>query len=168
MRRWWAVPAVAALWVAVEATHGFLGFAWLALGNAGIDMGVPLRLAPITGVWGLSFVFMMMATALAMPLLRRPRLELLWLLVLPFLVYLPSLPPALRGQEAALLLQPNISESEQWTPESVDHMEASLANLTMRSALIEASHPPSIVVARRCKTLPAPESERQLVFLEGR
>ena len=40
MRRWWAVPAVAALWVAVEATHGSLGFAWLALGNAGIDMGV--------------------------------------------------------------------------------------------------------------------------------
>jgi apolipoprotein N-acyltransferase len=146
MRRWWAVPAVAALWVAVEVTHGFLGFAWLALGNAGIDMGVPLRLAPITGVWGLSFVFMMMATALALPVLRRPRLELLWLLVLPFLVYLPSLPAALRGREAALLLQPNISESEQWTPESVDRMEASLANLTMRSALIEASHPPSIVV----------------------
>ena len=41
MRRWWAVPAVAALWVAVEATHGSLGFAWLALGNAGIDMGLP-------------------------------------------------------------------------------------------------------------------------------
>jgi hypothetical protein len=28
-------PAVAALWVAVEVTHGSLGFAWLALGNAG-------------------------------------------------------------------------------------------------------------------------------------
>ena len=25
MRRWWAVPAVAALWVAVEVTHGSLG-----------------------------------------------------------------------------------------------------------------------------------------------
>ena len=31
MRRWWAVPAVAALWVAVEVTHGPLGFAWLTL-----------------------------------------------------------------------------------------------------------------------------------------
>ncbi len=62
MRRWWAVPAVAALWVAIEATHGSLGFAWLALGNAGIDMELPMRLAPITGVYGLSFVFMMMAT----------------------------------------------------------------------------------------------------------
>src|SRR5437588_6384399 len=27
MRRWWAVPSVAMLWVAVEATHGSLGFA---------------------------------------------------------------------------------------------------------------------------------------------
>ena len=101
IRRGWAVPAVAAWWVAVEVTHGSLGFAWLALGNAGIDMAVPLRLAPITGVWGLSFVFMMMATALALAFLRRPRLELLWLLLLPFLIFLPPLPRAERGQQAA-------------------------------------------------------------------
>ena len=31
MRRWWAAPAVAALWVAIESTHGMLGFAWLAM-----------------------------------------------------------------------------------------------------------------------------------------
>jgi apolipoprotein N-acyltransferase len=146
MRRWWAVPAVAALWVAVEATHGSLGFAWLALGNAGIDMGVPLRLAPITGVWGISFLFAMTATALALALLRRPRLELLWLLVLPFLTFLPPMPPAQRGREAALLVQPNISESEQWTAESLDRVEESLSNLTLRSSLIEGSHAPSIVV----------------------
>ena len=46
MRRWWAIPAVAALWVAVEVTHGPLGFAWLALGNAGIEWRLPMRLAP--------------------------------------------------------------------------------------------------------------------------
>ena len=146
MRRWWAVPAVAALWVAIEATHGSLGFAWLALGNAAIDMGVPLRLAPITGVWGISFLFAMTATALALALLRRPRLELLWLIVLPFLTFLPPMPPAQRGREAALLVQPNISESEQWTAESVDRMQESLANLTLRSSLIEGSRPPSIAV----------------------
>jgi hypothetical protein len=67
MRRWWAAPAVAALWVAIEATHGSLGFAWLALGNAGIDMGLPMRLAPLTSVYGLSFVFMVMATAWRWP-----------------------------------------------------------------------------------------------------
>ena len=138
MRRWWAVPAVAALWVAIEATHGSLGFAWLALGNAGIQMSIPLRLAPITGVWGLSFVFMMMAAALALALLRRPRLELLWLLVLPLLGFLPPMPPAVRGQDSAILLQPNVSESEQWTQESVHRTEEELAALTERSALIEA------------------------------
>ena len=57
MRRAYAVPAVAALWTGLERTHGTFGFAWLALGNAGIDMSVPLRLAPIVGVYGLSFVF---------------------------------------------------------------------------------------------------------------
>ena len=145
MRRWWAAPAVAAWWVAVEATHGALGFAWLALGNAGIDMSVPLRLAPLTGVYGLSFVFAMMAAGLALAMLRRPRLELLWLLLLPFLVFLPPLPRAERGQEAALLLQPNISESEQWTNESVHRMEDDLAALTLRSVLVEHGHPPSIV-----------------------
>jgi apolipoprotein N-acyltransferase len=124
MRRWWAVPAVAALWVAVEATHGSLGFAWLALGNAGIDMAMPMRLAPITGVYGLSFVFMMMAAALALAPAAAPRLELLWLILLPFLVFLPPLPPAQRGHETALLTQPNISETEDWTPESIDRCSA--------------------------------------------
>ena len=123
MRRWWAVPAVAALWVAIEATHGSLGFAWLALGNAGINMDLPLRLAPITGVYGLSFVFMTMATGLALAALGRSRLELLWLILLPFLIFLPPLPPAQRGHETALLTQPNISETEEWTSESIDQMQ---------------------------------------------
>ena len=146
IRRWWAVPAVAAWWVAVEVTHGPLGFAWLALGNAGIDMGVPLRLAPITGVYGLSFVFAMMATALALAVLRRPRLELLWLVLLPFLILLPPLPPAQRGHDAALLVQPNISESQEWTKESVYRMEDDLAALTLKGVLVQSAHPPSIVV----------------------
>jgi apolipoprotein N-acyltransferase len=146
MRRWWAIPAVAALWVAIEATHGSLGFAWLTLGNAGIEMGVPLRLAPITGVWGLSFIFMMMATALALAVLRRPRLELLWLLVLPFLAFLPPMPPAARGRDTAVLLQSNVSETEQWTEQSVHREEDELAALTERSALMETARPPEIAV----------------------
>src|SRR5579871_5699334 len=115
MRRWWAVPAVAALWTAIEATHGMLGFAWLALGNTGIDMGLPMRLAPLTSVYGLSFVFMMMATALALAAIGRPRIHLMWLLILPFLIFLPPLPDARRGAESAVLVQPNISEDAQWT-----------------------------------------------------
>ncbi len=146
MRRWWAIPAVPALWVAVEVTHGPLGFAWLALGNAGIDMGYPLRLAPLTGVYGLSFVFAMMAAGLALAVLRRPRLELLWLVLLPFLAFLPDLPPAAHGRETALLSQPNISETEEWTAASLDRMERNQVALSLRGALLETAHPPSIIV----------------------
>ena len=77
MGRWWAAPSLAALWVAVEVTHGPLGFAWLALGNAGMDMGIPMRLAPFTGVYGISFMFALMSAVLAMAVMRRPRVELL-------------------------------------------------------------------------------------------
>ncbi len=146
MRKWWAVPAVAALWVAIEATHGMLGFAWLALGNAGIDMGLPMRLAPITSVYGLSFVFMMMATALALAALRRPRVELMWLLLLPFLIFLPALPDARRGRETAVLVQPNISEDTQWTPESVDRMQRNLAALSLRTAMTGGTEHPALIV----------------------
>jgi len=145
MRRWWAIPTVAALWVAIEVTHGPLGFAWLALGNAGIDMSVPLRLAPITGVYGLSFLFAGMSAALALIALRRPRAELLWLLPVPFLTFLPTMPDARRGQEAALLLQPNISETEEWTTESFQRLVQDQMLQTLRGVQM-APHPPAIVV----------------------
>jgi apolipoprotein N-acyltransferase len=146
VRRWWAVPAVAALWVALEFTHGYLGFAWLALGNAGIDMGVPMRLAPITGVWGLSFIFAAMATTVAIAAVNRPRLHLLGFAVVLPLAFAPPLPPAARGNETALLVQPNLSESEQWTPESLDRMMRRLAGLTLQGVLREPVQPPSIAV----------------------
>jgi len=145
MRRWWAAPAVAAWWVTVEVTHGPLGFAWLALGNAGIDMGIPMRLAPFTGVYGLSFIFALLSAALALAVLRRPRKELLWIAPLPLIALLPAMPAAERGRDAALLVQPNISETEDWTTESVDRMQRRLAAVSLRGALADPSSPPSIV-----------------------
>ena len=146
MRRWWAAPAVAALWVAIEATHGSLGFAWLALGNAGIDMGLPMRLAPYASVYGLSFAFMVMATAMALAVLGRPRMHLMWLLPLPFLIFLPTLPDARRGHDTAVLVQPNISEDAQWTPESVDAMQRNLAALSLRAVMTGGNEHPALVV----------------------
>ena len=145
MRRWWAAPAVAALWVAIEVTHGSLGFAWLALGNAGIDMSVPLRLAPFTGVYGLSFVFALLAAALALAILRRPRVELAWLGLLLPLVLLPALPPAERGADSALLVQPNIPVTEDWTPDSLNRFERQQVVQSLQGVLEERAHPPSIV-----------------------
>lgn len=153
MHRWWAIPSVAALWVAVEVTHGPLGFAWLALGNAGIDMGIPMRVAPYTGVYGLSFLFVMMSAALALAALRRPRRELLWLAAVPLAALLPALPEARPGDESALLVQPNVSESEEWTAESVDRFEQRLVELSLGGVLAGIAHPPSLVV---WPELPAP------------
>ena len=99
---------MAALWVAIEWTHSYTGFEWLNLGNAGSGMSVPLRLAPITGVWGISFASLM-AAALANRRAARSRgLRILWLVPLLWLVLLPEVPPVTRGTASAVVVQPNI------------------------------------------------------------
>lgn len=147
MRGWWAVPAVAALWVGIEWTHNYLGFAWLALGNAAIGMSIPLRLAPYTGVYGISFAFMIMATALAVAALRRPRLELAWLASLLLLGLLPAMPQPQRARESAVLVQPNLGMEAEWTAESVDLMHRRLAGLSLETvASAPPGETPSIIV----------------------
>jgi apolipoprotein N-acyltransferase len=146
MRTAWAIPGVSALWVAIEVTHGPLAFAWLPLGNAAIDMGVPMRLAPYTGVYGLSFVFVMMSVALALAVLRRPRWQLAWLLPLPLLILLPRLPDFQPGKQVAVLAQPNIPDTAEWTPRSLEKMEQRLVFLSMKAALADKTQPPQLLV----------------------
>jgi apolipoprotein N-acyltransferase len=146
MRTVWAIPGVAALWVAIEVTHGSFGFAWLTLGNAGIDMSVPMRLAPLTGVYGLSFVFVMLSAALALAFLRRPRWQLAWLAPLPLLILLPRLPDSQPGEQVAVLVQPNISDTAQWTPQTLRTTERGLAYLSLRTAMADRSQPPQMLV----------------------
>jgi len=146
IRRAFAIPAIAALWVAIEATHGSLGFAWQALGNAGIEMGIPMRLAPYTGVYGLSFIFAATSTALALVALRRRRVELAWLLALPLLYLLPPLPAARRGAERAVLVQPNLSESEEWTWASLVKARMNVGALSLGAALSGNGTPPRLLV----------------------
>jgi apolipoprotein N-acyltransferase len=133
MKRWWAIPAVAALWTGIERMHGPQGFAWLDLGNAGINMPVPMRLAPITGVYGLSFVFAMLGCAVAGIALRRPRGELAWLLPLPLLLVLPPAPPPAAPVARALVVQPNIDTELTWTTDTLRDTEQKLALLSRAS-----------------------------------
>lgn len=100
MRTAWAIPMVAALWAGLERTHGMAGFTWLDLGNAGIDMPWLMRLAPFTGVYGLSFVFAMIACAMAIVILRRPRRQLAGILALLLVLILPAAPVAEQGKRA--------------------------------------------------------------------
>jgi apolipoprotein N-acyltransferase len=149
LRRGWAVPAVAAAWVAVEGTHQYLGFTWLHLGNAGASMSVLARLAPFTGVYGLSFAFAMMNTGLALVLLRRPRKQLLWLAALPLLYLLPALPNPRSGDQTVRLVQPNVHpdllKQGGWTAATAtEHMRRMSALSTQKSQVFDG--PPELLI----------------------
>ena len=128
--RWLAPAAIAALWVALEWTNTWSGFEWLNLGNAGGDMSLLLRLAPFTGVWGLSFVFALMSAVIAVIILRRQRLASAWLLLLLCLYVLPDLPAPQRGNKTAMVVQPNIDDETVWSPELQLRTEKELALLS--------------------------------------
>lgn len=108
----WAIPALAALWVGIERTHSTFGFAWLTLGDAGVDMSIPARLAPMVGVYGISFLFVLLNVAVALILLRRPRRELFWLLPVLLIFLLPEMPSSSKGRRIAVALQPNLTERD--------------------------------------------------------
>jgi apolipoprotein N-acyltransferase len=130
MRKPWAIPAVAALWTGIERTHGPLGFAWLDLGNAGVDMPILMRLTPWVGVYGISFVFAMLGCAVATTLLRHPRRELIWLAALLILPVLPMLPPAAQGTEAVRVVQPNVDTEAEFTPASLADLSQQMEDLS--------------------------------------
>jgi apolipoprotein N-acyltransferase len=135
LSRSWAPPVIAALWVVIEWTHSYTGFEWLNLGNAGSDMSILLRLAPVTGVWGLSFVFALMSASIAAVILRRHRLASGWLLLLIILFVLPDIPAPQRGVASAVIVQPNMDDETLWTPELVDRTEQHLKILSLAPVL---------------------------------
>lgn len=145
MSRRYAIPAVAALWTGIERTHGPLGFAWFTLGNAGIDMDIPLRVVPYVGVYGVSFAFALMSAALAVCALRRPRWELLWLSLPLALPLLPPLPSWQRGAETAVVAQPNISETQQWTIDSYNDVVRRMTLSSLHVALAPDQPPPAFI-----------------------
>ena len=128
-------PVTAALWVVLEWTHSYTGFEWLNLGNAASDMSMLLRLAPFTGVWGLSFIFALMSAVIAAIILRRQRLASAWLLLLLGLFLLPDVPAPQRGNATAVVIQPNMDDETVWTTELLDRTEQQLRTLSLSLAL---------------------------------
>ena len=86
-----------------------------------------------------------MSTALALPLLRRPRVELAPLLLILALFALPSLPEPVRGNASALLVQPNISDDQIWNPAT---FESTMQQLELLSVLPDrgAAQQPDLLV----------------------
>ncbi len=129
--QWYAVPAIAALWTGIERTHADFGFTWLLLGNAGIDMAVPLRLAPFIGVYGLSFIFAAMSVATALVFLRRPRPHIYWVaIVLPIFV-LPSIPATAPATASATMVQPNIPAEAEFSPVQAEMLHQRLIGASL-------------------------------------
>lgn len=144
---WLRIPLTACGWVILERSHGIFGFPWQVLGNAAIDMDLPVRLAPLTGVYGISFVFTLLNAGLAAVLLRARRRELLWI-ALALCVYL--LPPIEHGQAVdtgrAVLVQPNASTTQTWTVEALLQFQDSLAFQSLRLALQNRHKPVDLIV----------------------
>jgi apolipoprotein N-acyltransferase len=146
LSRPWGGLAVAALWTGLERTHGPLGFTWLLLGNAGIDMPLPLRLAPVTGVYGLSFVFMAIACGGVFVLLRRPRKHLWFLLPLAALWLLPGVQLKKGPSAEAVSLQPALKDDGPISQEDNELTVRRLSFLTLQEVLAPQRRAPSLVL----------------------
>ncbi|MEJ7607572.1 MAG: apolipoprotein N-acyltransferase, partial [Bryobacteraceae bacterium] len=131
----WALLSIPALWVAIEFIPGPFYYTWLTLGNAGLEMGWPMRLAPYTGAYGLSYVFALLGTATAWAMLGRSRRELIFLAQLLVMPALPALPAPQPPPQSAVAVQPNIGERDDWTAESVQALHNKLDFLSLASAL---------------------------------
>jgi len=152
-------PVVAALWVVLEWTHPFTAFEWLNLGNAAADMSVLLRLAPFTGVWGISFAFVLMSAVIAAAISRRGRLPSLWLLLLLVLFVLPGVPAPERGSATAVVVQPNMDDETFWNADLIVSAENRLRQLS--SSLAPAGSVALIVWPE----MPAPFYDNDPAFL---
>jgi apolipoprotein N-acyltransferase len=130
-----AIIGIPALWVGIERIPSWFSYTWLTLGNAGVDMALPMRLAPFTGVYGLSFMFAMFGTAVAWMLLRRSRRELLYLLLPLGLLFMPGLPAQESPTAAAVSVQPNIGERDDWTTERGWETQKRMEYLSLEQAL---------------------------------
>ena len=150
MKQSWAIPAVAAAWVSFEGLHQYLAFTWLHLGNAGIDWPLLARLAPFTGIYGLSFALAMLNVAGGLLVARRGFRELAWLAPLALLLFLPALPKDSQGTAIARLIQPNVHPDElregDWNYDRHRQHLARMAYLSTEGAEQIDPTPPALVV----------------------
>ncbi len=162
-----AVLLIPCLWTFMEwSQQPTTDFTWLLLGNPGIDMGMlPLRLVPWVGVYGLSFLFAMTGSVIALTALRRPVNAAAPIIALILLAFLPAIPKPAIPTESAVTVQPNIDpETTKWTWESVQGLEQRLAGLSLESALMRGEGKPVMVL---WPELPAPVYyEQDAIFRE--
>ncbi len=147
-----ALAASPLLWIAVELARARVtSFPWNLLGYAQIDNSALTLLAPVTGVYGLSFVLMTVNAAIAcvlvLPRRRTPATVALVAAVLAtgvqnFGTWMR--PDTHVGSEKAVMLQPNLAAG---AGESLNaaSLAVSSANLTMQASA-RAEGPAAVIL----------------------
>jgi apolipoprotein N-acyltransferase len=102
-----SVVGVAALWTAIEWLRGMWpvgGFTWGGLGTTQTGDRTLIRLASVTGAWGISFVVMAVAAAILMVWEHRAsrRLVLAGIAAIPVMILAPGMIPIPRPNGPAL------------------------------------------------------------------
>ena len=134
--------AFSALWLAFDALRGWVltGFPWLYIGYSQLD-GPLASLAPLGGVWLLSFAIALSATLLvALPRLRteKPRLALaIVLLAAPWIAALLLNGHAWttpKGEPLTVAaVQGNVAQSMKWDPKKLEMQLLLYRDMTFRS-----------------------------------
>ena len=134
------------IWVAIELARTYItGFPWNLLGTTQIDNFPLLRLATVTGVYGISFEIALVNTAVTatflVPQRKRPLLMGVCGVAIILLhagkLYLPPAVPSTRG---VTLVQSNIPilDSDAW---NLDYLESTLRELSKFSARPQGERP---------------------------
>jgi apolipoprotein N-acyltransferase len=139
---------VPSLWVALEFLRSYFltGFPWALLGYTQYKAIHLIQISRITGVYGVSWLVVLMNTACFLFLKRRALLPLLitGTIFFPVILYGNHVMqiPAQRGPEIALI-QGNIKQEMKWDPRFADQNLAKYDRLT-RAAAIESS--PELII----------------------
>jgi len=96
-------------------------------------------------VYGLSFAFVMLNAAVALVALRRPRRELAWLGALAALYVLPELPRTEPPAQSAVVVQPNVADSNDWSGEKTEALHDRLVRRSLESALLPGAAPADLI-----------------------
>jgi apolipoprotein N-acyltransferase len=137
--RWFRSPATGwlaftGLWVGFEWLRSWLltGFPWLYLGYGWTE--TPLAsLAPLTGVWGLSLISVLLAAGIVEALAQRNLRPLLPGVILALCAWLPF--PAWTQASApplqVALVQPNVPQMMKWAPQARNRIVSQLVTLSL-------------------------------------
>ncbi len=125
-----------AVWVAAELARNHLltGFPWVRLGNALHTIPPLLQLASVTGIYGLSFLLLALASSLALLARQAQRatgaiyLSLLLLMVVGIYTWGSGRVSRLRGEAEpsravdVACVQGNVPQDRKWSPEAADEI----------------------------------------------